>query len=604
MADSLYPFFNHENPVYRMEAVEAFASVQETGKIDRIGKLLMMDADARVRKSAAFALGQIQHPSSERLLLGALVKEKAPENISVVLEAYGKVTSHWKLEPETFLDDSVESAGLAWSLYRAGLRGKTDGAANGVAKRLLEEHFSQSTRLGAAHFFARGAKDFSDAVPALIVAAGQDASPEVRMAAALALGKHPADSASSNTALSTLTSIISNEKDPRVLVNAVRALKTFPFNRIERILYECLRNKNTQVAIAASEVLSDLVSEESWINVSSEANHVSEWRVIAHLYEGVLRASQNESVAREIRKNYEAQRDPYAKAALLSSLEHYPASYEFVEAELLSADTAVIRSTAAATLVAMNHSARFEPKYRASFASLFSRIIALADDPAVIGTLAGALADSTLRYRELFRDHNFLLDARKRLQLPAHIEAVQPLEAAIAYFERKKSPPVNNTYNHPINWLLVRDIPEGHRVTVKTTRGNIVLRLLVNDAPGSVANFIELAESGYFDGKIFHRVVPNFVVQTGCNRGDGWGSEDYSIRSEFSQTRYRRGSVGMASAGKDTEGTQWFITHSPTPHLDGRYTLFAEVVEGQKVVDLLEVGDRIIDVETGHFNAQ
>ena len=151
---------------------------------------------------------------------------------------------------------------------------------------------------------------------------------------------------------------------------------------------------------------------------------------------------------------------------------------------------------------------------------------------------------------------------------------------------------------------MVKQIPEGYEVTIKTTRGNIVIRLFVNESPGSVANFVALAMKDYFDQKFFHRVVPNFVVQAGCKRGDGWGSEDYSIRSEFTPRLYRTGSVGMASAGKDTEGTQWFITHSPTPHLDGRYTIFAEVVEGMQVVDYIQVGDKITDVVVGDFKGQ
>ncbi len=102
-----------------------------------------------------------------------------------------------------------------------------------------------------------------------------------------------------------------------------------------------------------------------------------------------------------------------------------------------------------------------------------------------------------------------------------------------------------------------------------------------------------MAKQGYFNGKNFHRVVPNFVIQGGCNRGDGYGGEDYSIRSEFANLRYQEGSVGMASAGKDTEGTQWFVTHSPTPHLDGRYTIFAQVEEGMDVVNKIEVDDVI-----------
>ena len=95
----------------------------------------------------------------------------------------------------------------------------------------------------------------------------------------------------------------------------------------------------------------------------------------------------------------------------------------------------------------------------------------------------------------------------------------------------------------------------------------------------------------------FTVLSPIFVVQAGCNRGDGYGSEDYSIRSEFSRRRYTTGSLGMASAGKDTEATQFFITHSPTPHLDGTYSIFGEVVEGMDILHSLEVGDKILKID-------
>ncbi|MBA4055997.1 MAG: peptidylprolyl isomerase [Marivirga sp.] len=135
------------------------------------------------------------------------------------------------------------------------------------------------------------------------------------------------------------------------------------------------------------------------------------------------------------------------------------------------------------------------------------------------------------------------------------------------------------------------------KAIISTTKGDITIYLFVEESPGSVANFVALVNQKYYNNKIFHRVVPNFVVQAGCNRGDGFGSEAYSIRSEFSERKYKRGSLGMASAGKDTEGTQWFITHSPTPHLDGRYTIFAEVESGMDIVDRIEVGDKIIKIE-------
>ena len=164
-------------------------------------------------------------------------------------------------------------------------------------------------------------------------------------------------------------------------------------------------------------------------------------------------------------------------------------------------------------------------------------------------------------------------------------------------------PTLKNAYNHPIPWNDIKKTSHDQKAIIKTSKGNITIKLFVNEAPGSVANFILLASNKFYDNKYFHRVVPNFVVQGGCPRGDGFGSEDYSIRSEFSRRRYKTGSIGMASAGKDTEGTQWFITHSPTPHLDGRYTIFAEVESGMDIVHKLEVGDKILSIEVIGLNA-
>lgn len=133
----------------------------------------------------------------------------------------------------------------------------------------------------------------------------------------------------------------------------------------------------------------------------------------------------------------------------------------------------------------------------------------------------------------------------------------------------------------------------GARATIQTNKGNIEIAFYPDLAPLTVLSFVRLAQKGYFDGLLIHRVVPNFVIQTGDPRGDGWGGPGYAIRSEFSRLRYTRGMVGMASAGTDTEGSQFFITHSEQPHLDGKYTIFAQVKNGMAVVDALQVGDRM-----------
>jgi cyclophilin family peptidyl-prolyl cis-trans isomerase/HEAT repeat protein len=128
---------------------------------------------------------------------------------------------------------------------------------------------------------------------------------------------------------------------------------------------------------------------------------------------------------------------------------------------------------------------------------------------------------------------------------------------------------------------------------VNTTKGAFTIELLAEEAPLNVDNFVQLAKRGYFKGISFHRVVPNFVIQGGDPRGDGNGGPGYQIRCEINEVPYERGAVGMALSGKDTGGSQWFVTHSRQPHLDGGYTVFGKVVEGMEIVDSIVRGDVI-----------
>jgi cyclophilin family peptidyl-prolyl cis-trans isomerase/HEAT repeat protein len=134
------------------------------------------------------------------------------------------------------------------------------------------------------------------------------------------------------------------------------------------------------------------------------------------------------------------------------------------------------------------------------------------------------------------------------------------------------------------------------QATVRTDQGAFTLLLLPDEAPLNVDNFVMLARKGYFNGLSIHRVVPNFVIQGGDPRGDGNGGPGYQIRCEVNELTYDRGAVGMALSGKDTGGSQWFVTHSPQPHLDGGYTVFGRVITGMEVVDKIVRGDVIRSV--------
>jgi cyclophilin family peptidyl-prolyl cis-trans isomerase len=132
-------------------------------------------------------------------------------------------------------------------------------------------------------------------------------------------------------------------------------------------------------------------------------------------------------------------------------------------------------------------------------------------------------------------------------------------------------------------------------VQLVTERGTITLGLAPIEAPLTVHNFLSLTTAGFYRNTRFHRVVPNFVAQDGDPRGDGSGGPGYAIRDELNRLRYDRGALGMALSGPDTGGSQYFITHSAQPHLDGGYTVFGRVLTGFSVLDALIEGDRLIE---------
>ena len=140
------------------------------------------------------------------------------------------------------------------------------------------------------------------------------------------------------------------------------------------------------------------------------------------------------------------------------------------------------------------------------------------------------------------------------------------------------------------------------KAIIQTKKGDIELELFEKDAPNTVANFVKLINEGFYDGLTFHRVIPDFVIQGGCPRGDGTGGPGYTIKceTEGNPNKHGTGALSMAHAGKDTGGSQFFITHSPQPHLDGVHTVFGKVTKGMDVVNKIQAGDvmeKVIVVE-------
>jgi peptidyl-prolyl cis-trans isomerase B (cyclophilin B) len=139
------------------------------------------------------------------------------------------------------------------------------------------------------------------------------------------------------------------------------------------------------------------------------------------------------------------------------------------------------------------------------------------------------------------------------------------------------------------------DTDKEYQVTIETNRGDIEIDLFANYAPKTVNNFLFLVGEGYYDGIVFHRVISNFMIQGGDPTGTGRGGPGYNFEDEFrgNPLKHETGSLSMANAGPNTNGSQFFITHAPQPHLDGRHTVFGRVTKGQDVVNAIRQGDKM-----------
>ena len=645
---ALLPWLGNGNPIYRREAALALASVQAPAAVPALLPLLR-DREPSVRRAAAYALGQTGDSTAVDSLRVRVLQENDDVVRRYVHEALGRTVTRrslpelWRVE---ILNDTARAAALAWGLSRAALRGFASPESIRRTVLLLNEpKMPARGRLAAMVALSRTRGFDADlkrlAETTLLRVAQKDRSYAVRAAAASTLGRIaaladkpplpvpvavteaaavPAASVAAATAAlpsaatpsaigpaAVLARLATKDADYRVRLSAIRALpfgaEAYPASRTA--VFYALRHDRAPVALTAAEWLLAHARGEAGplLAALADGNKQASVRVRAALLRAAVRHASpaaRPSLVETIEKRYPVAGSVYEKGFLLEALGEDPAAFDFVRGEAFAAgQSPVVGGYALAALLNMRRLADFPAARQADFAAAVRQGLA-SGDVAQLGTAAEALADVKLYPEAQPADLAALRAAQAKLQLPTEIEAWQQLQQALDKLTKAPQPtpsPLATATQHPIDWAVLQGVPLGQQVRLRTSKGIILLELKPNEAPGAVASFVTLINQKFYDKLYFHRVVPNFVAQGGDPRGDGNGSAPYNLRSEFGDLRYEEGSVGLASAGKDTESCQFFITHTPTPHLDGRYPIFAQVVGGMDVVHKLEIGDQILGVE-------
>ncbi len=556
---------------------------------------LLQDTSSVVREASALAFASVQGTAGIPCLLGVLNDPSVPVRATAVWAlgfvadsaAVLRLAQHAQYETDT----TVQRAFLNTSFLAM--------QRNGIVKEPAAAMYFMERNTG--HEAVRAADALRRMVPAVLIgdtallfqAAVAQWPPEVEMMLVQALAKVPGMESER-----LLWEAMHPARPWEVRVEAMRALERARPGLPEDSLMRWCDDAEPQVAFTADGLLADrrplsLEYLHRWAN-----QHAGSFGIPANQQP----APDEATLAGQLSMRLES---PYAEAArirLLAAIKDGIPDDE-MEALLFGDGAAVVRQAAFSAL-----SARVSERMRMPRAIYSDRQLREAApfwhrvfrtlDAGLISAAAEALQTASPHELQVLFPETVQQQATAPLHPIRDLEALQLLHGLAA--KRDGLPPPAHTpipFNHPIDPIKLRTLPQGQRYRIVTGKGDIIITTDVDECPGSSLAFDSLVTAGYYNGKAFHRMVPNFVVQGGCPRGDGYGGMPWTLRTEIGRKPFTAGSVGLASAGRDTESCQFFITHSATPHLDGRYTRFGEVMSGMDVVWQLQVGDVMERVE-------
>lgn len=618
--DSLLRFLSDRDVTLRYLAALSFASLRDSNAVSALAPLLK-DPVEDVRVAAAFALGQIGSLRCEQPLIDAfLAKDSLSQHQrfnAVVLEAVGKCGSRKSLRHIAAVStyqhsDTLLLEGQCRAILRFALRDSAivePLATQRMVDYVGDEKIPASARLVAAYYLARAKNITLDSAQAVTVGLGfvrAVNAPEVRAQIALALSR-----SKTSPAFGMLSKVIKTEEDWRVKCEIIKALGAFDYDTARVLVAERLYDPNPHVGRTAAQFFikngKPQDGEWYWRMARDNPNWPTPMQISLYHAANKNLSFRGDSTAKSdvnwrLKQVFQQSKNPYDRAACLAALAEHGWNYSWIHQYGFNDPAAAVKMGAMQSLVSIMQRPDFWAHFGESAKGIrrtlynYTREVVATADPGMIVALGPAYSTKNpLNFRDI-RDSTRLEDFREtfsKLKITRDYEAVAELEKAIAYLEDRPVPAMPKIpQNHPIDWNRMQVVAQQTEVTIQTAKGNIVLELWPQWAPGSVANFIELASTNFYNGKPFHRSEPNHVIQSGCPRGDGSGALDYSLRTEIGLTWYdQAGLLGMASSGFDTEGTQFFITHSARVHLDGKYTIFGRVKSGMDVVNQIQPGD-------------
>lgn len=628
--DKFVLWLNHTDEQVRARAVATLGRIQDSTTIAWVANALN-DPSPVVRHEAAFAIGQFFNTAAEQPVLDALDLEKNQIIIARLVEAIGKVGTEKSfnrmldfiesLNPEYEKAVMITSGLLAYR-HHSPLR---NAPYIGIVLNRTE---NPDVRWRAAYALYRIAspqttKDLVKALQADDPLTRVFALKGLRMILSIMLSREKAGKPKnaiieqarqilwSDSCFNRIKALVQDSTwyvrmEVQHYLNTISSLSLWP------VIARGIGDNHPYVREAALEAASNFKSQQSRLVLLGNASQGKNWQQRGKALVALTRNYPSEALT-FIRSNIHRYRFPenYFFIKALGTLPGEDATemlMSLADSDIPAQVTAAIEVLTQRDGVPLNFYLKHLQKGDRALTTLIANYL-------------GALKE--------VQAVPHLIAAYRKFRAPQDVEPMEAIIAALGYIgDNQAVPLLEQELNNPfpsirkkahkaLKMITGRDYPlkpvpptlltridfppvpgdERPRVRFHTTKGDFVIELRPDKAPVTVANFVHLVKQGFYNGIYFHRVVPGFVVQAGDPRGDGWGGPGYSIPCEYNDLFFYRGVVGMATAGKDTGGSQFFITQLPQPHLNGRYTAFGKVVSGMNVVDILEPYDKILKAE-------
>jgi cyclophilin family peptidyl-prolyl cis-trans isomerase/HEAT repeat protein len=591
-SDAVITYFTHEDWHVREQAAIVFGSIHDSLGIEGLLNLSEFDSEPKVRMAAAFALGQYRINGILNLLIRRMKEESNKRVKHELIVAVGKCGGLNVLMNELSGAENDLVPSLAEGIFYGIAKGDTLSGNYAQLVLLLENTEAQ---FYAAASLARLKDDLSNSKTGLTRVFENCSDEDTRFQLAQILGrmisKHESE----------LIPLFQNEKSDLVRVGFMNGNARLDSLISTKILLIASKDPSAHVRQRAAETflqLNDVSEEIDFLKMAStEVSAITKYLLLESALKFSKTVERRIRISEQLSLELNKSNDEYVTGFILKALCAWDANFQLVENFSFKSTSIIVRGAGIFALIS-SYQQKIEGK-QTQFSALLHKGLRT-KDVAVASMCAEAMLQKDLyQSPNVEEDLNILESVLTSMRLPRDMETYGSLLKAIRFLQDK---PVSGSFkpefNNPIDWELALRIPKNQEVKISTNRGEVTIELWIDEAPGSVTQFVKLIKNEFYSNKRLHRVVPGFVIQDGCPRGDGYGSTMETVRSEFSPSaKFERGTLGFASAGEDTESCQWFITHTRTPHLNGRYSAFGRVTKGMEVVQQLILGDEIKTIE-------